>query len=94
MCVWSIAVGEVNFKVEECNPNQISLVVEMSKVREREAMFVCIHCFRLSVILMFVWCVVTIIMMCFTVLCRTAARIFKLFKTYLYVRFIIIVQRN
>ena len=36
MCVWSIAVGEVNFKVEECNPNQISLAVEMSKVRERE----------------------------------------------------------
>ena len=71
VCVWSIAVGEVNFKVEECNPNQISLAVEMSKVRERErereTMFVCIHCFRLSVILMFVWCVVTIIMMCFTV---------------------------
>ena len=36
MCVWSIAVGEVNFKVEESNPNQISLAVEMSKVRERE----------------------------------------------------------
>ena len=73
VCVWSIAVGEVNFKVEECNPNQISLAVEMSKVREREreTMFVCIHCFRLSVILMFVWCVVTIIMMCFTVLCRS-----------------------
>ena len=35
VCVWSIAVGEVNFKVEESNPNQISLAVEMSKVRER-----------------------------------------------------------
>ena len=69
VCVWSIAVGEVNFKVEESNPNQISLAVKMGKVREREreTMFVC---FRLSVILMFVWCVATIIMMCFTVLCR------------------------
>ena len=47
MCVWSIAVGEINFKVEECNPNQISLAVEMSKVRERERL--CSFVFIVSV---------------------------------------------
>ena len=45
-------------------------------------MFVCIHCFRLSVILMFVWCVVTIIMMCFTVLCRSCCTDFFNFSKF------------